>query len=203
MPIKDDKWFDFSGKSNHGIINGATWTAKGRLGPALSFDGVDDYVEVIMVHPAGEGTHSAWIKLNAYPPAGKYFAATMWTQPDKTWWHWSIRVSDTKKAQGYWWDGNGKVVNGITELSLDTWYQITITAKNNDYGRLFVNGIEEGTPVSLGTLVTGGDRVHLSFYSTYNEPFNGLIDEVRIYNRVLSTVEIRNHYERTRYRHGG
>ena len=178
---------DSSGYGNHGDLkpgpapNYPSWV-DGYYGKALSFDGVDDYVEVIMAHPTGEGTHSAWIKLNSYPPAGKYFAATMWTTASKQWWHWAIKVSDTKKAQGRWYDGSSKTITGVTDLSLNTWYQITITAKNNDYGRLFVSGIEEGTPVAIGTLVTGGDRVHLSFYRPTYEPFNGLIPEVYIYS---------------------
>jgi len=43
LPIRDDKWYDFSGKGNHGTIEGAIWTAKGRYGPALYFDGINDY----------------------------------------------------------------------------------------------------------------------------------------------------------------
>ncbi|MFQ6057165.1 MAG: hypothetical protein ACE5J9_05430 [Methanosarcinales archaeon] len=36
---------DSSGLGNNGTIYGATWTT-GKVGGALSFDGVDDYVEV-------------------------------------------------------------------------------------------------------------------------------------------------------------
>jgi hypothetical protein len=36
---------DYSGNSNDGTIYGATWV-DGKVGKALSFDGVDDYVRV-------------------------------------------------------------------------------------------------------------------------------------------------------------
>ena len=44
LPIRDNKWYDFSHKGNHGVITNAVWTAKGRHGPALYFDGDGDYV---------------------------------------------------------------------------------------------------------------------------------------------------------------
>ena len=40
---------DSSGNGNDGVIRGATWV-KGKYGGALSFDGVDDYVTVGIIH---------------------------------------------------------------------------------------------------------------------------------------------------------
>ena len=37
---------DVSGNGRHGIISGATWTAAGRFGGALAFDGVNDWVTI-------------------------------------------------------------------------------------------------------------------------------------------------------------
>ena len=41
-----DTLYDYSGKGNHGNINGAKWTDKEQAGWALDFDGVDDYVNI-------------------------------------------------------------------------------------------------------------------------------------------------------------
>ena len=43
---ENDKVTDKSGKGNHGEVNGAKWTAKGKVGGAYEFDGIDDYIEV-------------------------------------------------------------------------------------------------------------------------------------------------------------
>ena len=37
---------DASGHGHDGTLQGATWTAEGKMGAALSFDGVDDYVQI-------------------------------------------------------------------------------------------------------------------------------------------------------------
>src|SRR3989344_2013408 len=66
-----DKVYDKSGQGNHGyFIGGATTTAKvkGKIGQALKFDGVDDYVDVMnsssLDITSDKLTLSAWIKPN-------------------------------------------------------------------------------------------------------------------------------------------
>ena len=60
---------DRSGNGNHGTVNGATWV-DGRHGMALSFNGVDDYVEMPVVdglEAMSNMTAAAWIN---YTDAG-------------------------------------------------------------------------------------------------------------------------------------
>ena len=57
---------DISGNGNNGTIYGATWV-DGKFGKALSFDGMDDYVEITYgsLSPIGSlsyFTTEAWIK---------------------------------------------------------------------------------------------------------------------------------------------
>ena len=54
---------------NDGVIYGATYTADrhGQPNSAMSFDGVDDYIEILdssSLHGMSELTISAWIKTN-------------------------------------------------------------------------------------------------------------------------------------------
>ena len=55
--------YDASGNGNHGtLINGPKWT-QGKIGQALSFDGVDDYVDTpLLQNSVTEYTIEAWIK---------------------------------------------------------------------------------------------------------------------------------------------
>jgi len=52
---------DYSEYKNHGTIHGASWT-NGKYGKALSFDGVDDYVEVSDIDITEKITISLWVK---------------------------------------------------------------------------------------------------------------------------------------------
>ena len=65
--------------------------------------------------------------------------------------------------------------------------------------KLYLNGIEVGSTSKTGTL---NANTSVSAWIGSNPPtvgsnaFDGLIDEVRIYNRALSVEEIRYHYNR-------
>ena len=57
--------FDASGNGNDGTINNATWTADGKFGSALEFDGDNDYVRVLddpTLDLTDEVTVIAWVK---------------------------------------------------------------------------------------------------------------------------------------------
>ncbi|MFZ4622074.1 MAG: LamG domain-containing protein, partial [Bacteroidota bacterium] len=98
------------------------------------------------------------------------------------------------KFEHYLFDGNSWAVADAMPVVAGTWYHVVATATNNGQMRLFVNGAEAGTAVSIGTLWTDGDRYkigvsHLGF-------FNGTLDEVRIWNSALDSTAIRQNMHR-------
>ncbi|MHC4462230.1 MAG: hypothetical protein ACYS30_12495, partial [Planctomycetota bacterium] len=63
---RGSKVYDWAG-NNHGTIHGAKWTT-GRVGGALSFDGVDDYVDfgnAPLFDITGPITLTAWLKTSS------------------------------------------------------------------------------------------------------------------------------------------
>lgn len=82
----------------------------------------------------------------------------------------------------YTYDGTGKKVTGTTKVEEGTWYFVAITAKNNGQMKLYVNGFEEGTAQSIGTLWQAGTRYEIAAQSAYSMAgFNGKIDDLAIY----------------------
>ena len=68
---KGDIVKDISGNGNDGTIYGARWV-DGKFGKALSFDGIDDYVELKdrNLHMGGNDfTIAAWVKPASFPIA--------------------------------------------------------------------------------------------------------------------------------------
>src|SRR3989344_6225006 len=57
-------WKDMSGQGNHGTPTGftSTTTVPGKLGQALTFDGVNDYVNVGGTRTLTSATFVAWVK---------------------------------------------------------------------------------------------------------------------------------------------
>ncbi|MBR9680562.1 MAG: LamG domain-containing protein [Candidatus Altiarchaeota archaeon] len=193
---------DASDYDNDGVVVGATWT-EGHLSGALEFNGSNVYVVV----PDSESlniskniTISAWIypyNLSSYshyivskgrdccdsPGKGGYnldfvvgaFDANIWISPSKT----QVRTLGTT-------------------LSLNTWQHVVMVF-DGQYLRKYRDAVPKGSAsaasdtIQLSTLdVTIGVLAYS--YPTYH-PFNGTIDDVRIYNRAFSLQEIETLYQ--------
>lgn len=69
----------------------------------------------------------------------------------------------------------------------NTWYHIAITYNSGTLS-VYVNGVSRGS--CTGALAQNGFKLGDSGNTSYSQPFAGLIDDFRIYNRVLSATEI-------------
>ena len=70
---------------------------------------------------------------------------------------------------------------------------MVVTAQNGGYEHLYVNGVEEGTPVPIATLWTGGDRWWVgSLYMGVNTAIDGELDDLAFWlgNTTLQTDQI-------------
>ena len=167
---------DSSGRGNTGTItNMATSTAIGKIGQALSFDGVNDYMRAVITSVPTEFTVTAWIKLNEIGRE-QHFAEFTSNQ--------FYVASNNRLGTGIW-----GTAAGITTLAISTWYHATITRTPAGAIVLYLNGSQEGT--GTGAVNPASPFVIGDFYNlTGNYQFNGLIDDVRVYNRALSAEEI-------------
>jgi hypothetical protein len=98
--------------------------------------------------------------------------------------------SGGSKFISHTFDGATRTVIGTTPANEGAIYHVAGTAKNGDVVRLYVNGKEEGTPLSVGTLWTGGDRWWIASVRATGHWYQGLMWDVRLYDRVLSAPEI-------------
>lgn len=186
---------DASGNSNNGTISGAVWTT-GRYGNALRFNGSNNYINLL--NPAalrltGSMTLSAWVNAAANPADdGQIIAksnnAAGWqlkTSPDTgaNTFGVTISASSSSHVQRY----------SSTARALNTWYHVAgvynASARTLD---IYVNGV-------LNNGVLSGTVPASQFNSTVNANigrrtggfyFNGILDEMRIYNRALTQAEI-------------
>jgi len=178
--------------------NGASF-ALGKVDQAFSFDGVDDYVWA-----PGTGiddlqtlTIEAWVKLNSLPdriqrfvtlaPPGLERAVLRYglfgtTEPGQL--HFYMRIGDEST------DFTHLAVDGV--LQSGVWHHVAGTYDGN-YMRLYLDGVEVGSIEISGPVATGTH--HGVRLSSPDEPLDGLLDEVSIYNRALSASEILAIYE--------
>jgi len=185
--------YDSSFYNNHGTIYGATWT-DGKFGKALSFDGVDDYVEVAdssSLDITDEITIMAWVK-----PRGSYADLTYPTIVRKEGAYGLRFGHSTGNLNGVIWIGGSAVYSNSIENAWDTtrWTHFAFVY-DGQYLRLYRNGVEAATPKACtGTIDVSANNLGIGASGKGSYLFNGTIDEVRIYNRALSENEIKMLY---------
>lgn len=85
-------------------------------------------------------------------------------------------------------------VFSTTLVSDGEWHHVAVTASRTGNATLYVDGVSEGTPASLavvGSLDEPSSPVFIGDIGFQGQPFDGVIDDVRIYNRALSAKEVR------------
>jgi len=194
--------YDYSGNGNNGTIYGASLT-NGKSGGALSFDGVDDYVRVPDddVFDMDDYTIEMWV----YNEAGDDLWPTLINRHSQSgtagfWWSYTTGA-DESQINFQYTNGSGHyyVVSWSGTLPKDNWTQIDfVFDKSAEEVTLFINGVSQGTKSTPGALpVTSGD-IYFGEYqgsSSNRYSFLGNLDEIRIYNRVLTPAEIQQNFE--------
>jgi len=182
---------DSSGNNLTGGLAGTTWATTGKFGKALSFNGSSSMVSIpdanVLDLTTGM-TLSAWIKpttLKGWPcvimkeRAGgltyAMYASSPGNQPNIDYTHAGVEVN----------------LLGSPPIALGTWTYLAATFDGATL-RLYVNAAQiasmataNAIDVTSGALRIGGDTV-------WTEYFDGVIDEVRIYNRPLTPAEIQS-----------
>ncbi|MHC4502712.1 MAG: LamG-like jellyroll fold domain-containing protein, partial [Planctomycetota bacterium] len=194
---------DHSGKGNHGTIKGATWV-KGRTGGALSFSDPGHYVE-IADHPALDLTQqftiATWVCWRA--PGGRRSTILAKALAGRVG-NYAIRPRRGSTGFGFLWDNVGaKGTYSTIELTRNAWNLIVVTADaahpTEPWMKIYVDGAEAATYAAPKFRTSRRPRANddpLYIGGMPNETndcdFNGLIDDVLIYNRVLSAAEMRS-----------
>lgn len=164
-------------------------TVGGQIGGALSFDGVDDGMELASgstLDPV-RGTVAVWLYLPAHPAAGATVSVVGKAYGD-----------GIENAYELWVDDGGKLylfaagshLDAPTPLEEGRWTHVAATW-GDDTLRLYVDGEEENT--SSGTPLFDDSPVLLGMdrNNGIDESFlTGRLDDVRIHDRVLSAAEI-------------
>lgn len=193
---------DESGNGHDGIVNGAVLTNDrfGSLNSAYSFDGVDDYIQI---------NNSESLNPQSISISAMVYADTI---PDGVK---EIIRKDREGGSGYGeqyalylvddqivWnalDLNPTLISTTNaNLQIGIWYHVVATYDAALHTvKIFLNGVPlitdtnvQGSIVASSTDLTIGSH---PFYG-YSYAWDGKIDDIRIYNRALTTFEVEGLY---------
>ncbi len=180
---------DSSGKGNNGNLTGALWV-DGRVGKALELNGSSDYVNCgndTSLEITQEISIEAWVKPDirnshhviACKGSYTYFLSICYG---------TARLLIGKQDRSGW----NIILAGSTSLDNTKWYHIVGTYKEG-VGKIYVNGVLDGTETGSNENI-GSYNASLSIgsASSYSPTyyFQGLIDQVNIFSRELSSEQI-------------
>lgn len=190
---------DKSDADNDGTISGATWSSSGKFGGALSFDGTDDRVVV-----PGSGslelddamTLEAWVKPDSVDGNWRTVLLKEWNDDFLVY---GISTGDAGKPFGTasMYDDDGlALAEAPNALAEDTWTHLAATYDGSSL-RFYVNGNQVASEPATGPIATAGGDLTIGGTAVFSDQwFDGLIDEVRVYDRALSVTRGRKRSRR-------
>ena len=192
---------DKSGNDNHVEIFGATPSQDifNKENSAFYFDGEDDYISTIMNIPQKNLTISLWTTPKAMTTNG--WLLVLETDTNNSIQSW---ISFDKASSKFTWhydnrDGGGSEcqVKQIGSIEFEKIYHI-VAVRDESLIKLYVNNESNMTEIDAGNinhknLYIGARHVIPDNYDHY---YNGMIDDIRIYNRALSEKEIQMLFEK-------
>ncbi len=205
---------DESGNGNHAVMVGAT-LAKDRFGmegSAYSFDGVDDYGDAgnsVGNNPSNL-TYAAWVKINARESSYRDTIITKRHVNDGT----SPFTTDGSDAVSLCIGSRQLNGLGLTALDdhnyyatakstsvvpLQTWVFLAATRQGSAY-KIYVNGILQGSLTDAHGMGGSTQNIHFMHHGAWGTYCNGVLDDVRIYNRALSPNEVAQLYQGRQYK---
>ncbi|MCH7557674.1 MAG: discoidin domain-containing protein [Planctomycetes bacterium] len=179
---------DSSGNGNDGTINGGPQWVTGQIGGALDFDGVDDFVFTgksasdLGIDANKPKTVTAWVYTRAFNNGGIFDLGNRSDGQD-----FSLRTLDTdNRWRTQHWGGAND--HDFDYPALNVWVHFALVYDGTE-STVYANGIVVSSKATnLNT--TDNNPFQIGVYGWQVDYFDGIIDDVRIYDYALSLEDV-------------
>jgi hypothetical protein len=201
-----DRVMDASGNGVDGmVVGGPVWTASGRSGGACAFDGHDDHI-LVSRNPTDALSYSVALWFNSASTANFTEATQLFSMNRR--YQVGCNASDAGNffytfalnAEHYGYGGIS-VFSDPVSVPVDEWHHIALVVDGSQptaafyFDGQYVGSGAGGSEVNAGNL-------DVLIGALNNDPsagpryfWNGLIDEVRVYDRALSAPEVNSLFD--------
>jgi len=197
---------DKSGNNNNGTSIGTIGTTgfvSGKINQALSLSGTN-YIEIpdsLSLDITDQITLEAWVYPNTWNDS--YENSILTKAGDNDYGVWNLHYK-TEDDHGFRFELNNGAVDNVNVFetppappsSPAQWYHV-VGVYDGSTMSLYLNGILTNSKAVAGPISTNDDPLRIGkqlwWGATYSY-WDGLIDEVKIYNRALNASEVLEHY---------
>jgi len=180
---------DLTENNNVGTLEFSYWT-EGKYGYAVDFDGSNSVTV--------ENSNS----LNPEEVSIEFWIKVIGSQEDKTIiekegsYGISFNKFGGKTLSAYTSNMNENCMPQSGSIDEDKWYHVVFTSDGTNH-KLYINGSLENSTNCDAPIESNSNQLTIGTNSTKTNYFIGIIDDLRIYNRVLSEEEITTSYQST------
>ena len=181
---------DVSGRGNNGIVTGASLTANGRIGGCLSFNGVNNSVQI--TNPVcNDFSIAFWVKTTQSPGSGQWYNGAGLVDGDAPG---AANDFGTSLCGGKFAFGVGNPDTTILSTSSinDGNWHFCVATRQQTTGAMcvYVDGTLQGSGTAGKNTLNASARLLFGAIASGNGFFNGYLDEVQIFSRTLSSNEV-------------
>jgi prepilin-type N-terminal cleavage/methylation domain-containing protein len=188
--------YDASGNGRSGTLSGLTRLSVTNCKAGGCLHSTADSMSVAGANPitgSSPFTMSAWLNMDSHSNYGLAFYMGADAVGQLAWigWTQSAQVGTSNSIGGGFYGTN--FGSGVTDT--DGWHHVVFTFEGGEGGaaKLYVDGMERASSNYTPNLSSAGIAFGHPSY-----PYNGDIDEVRLYNRALSASEVLAEYNALR-----
>jgi hypothetical protein len=191
-PTTGTTWFDLAGSNNGTLTNGPTFNSTN--GGSIVFDGVDDYVTFLQVPSlTNQLTMECWFYLNAIQSQSQN---RLISNGD-----WYVIYLGSTSQLSFYMNNQGGYIYSTGNSFLNSWNHIVATYDGTSRA-IYINGILKTTANASGN-VPNGNILNIGAYQNQSKyTINGRMPIMRIYNKGLSSTEVRQNYNAQKGRFG-
>jgi hypothetical protein len=184
---------DESGNGNNGIVYGATLVngIYNKEYKAYKFDGVNDYISIengnLFYNSEGKASLSFWLNTSSSKDEVIFMNKPTYSSANGIEiWHDNTDIC----IRG----GGTKIVRFSSVFQLNTWVHLVVEFDGKNIS-LYVNGVFKGSGVGEQFGISTSNLEIGRYYGTNQFFLTGKIDNIWVYNRVLTLSEIQTLYD--------
>ena len=174
---------------NNGVVFGSPSAVAGVSGSAISFDGIDDYIRV--ANQTGDTfSISFWLKAASSLTGVACSAGSGLISSDIQGVGNDFSVTLVNGHICFFTGNPDESVEGVKNVADSAWHHIVVGRERGGFKNIYVDGALDRVGLAGNNVLNNNQNIEFGTSTVTGKYFNGSLDEVVVYNRILSPAEI-------------